>query len=448
MEHHTQIATCVLQEMALCHMVALSLTHSLAHSLLEHDSGMLHHPVQAYLQLSGSSSAGRLPLLLLGFSSPTSQGTQQSAGPPAEQPEDLQVVVAAAEGQAAGMQATCTGSSSHSHSGRADSQACSSTAAPSSEQAPGHEADTSSPQGPQQAGTSDTPTDLAAEPAGLQQVRCQLAWSSETARTTRGLSPAVRTALRRVLASAAGLPATRVSIDCLRRDLKAGCWAAQLVVDCGTDGAAARQLLGVLARPEQISELLDAPGAGVVQVLGPVDPAAVCARVVRLEDMMEHATSLDQRGQQGSGGGTGCAEAVAVGNEKGGSVTSSAATAAAHAEPSSAVTVVAAEPASAAGSGAVVTAEPAASPGSSERRLALPYLGYKLVDGEGRPVERPDKHPFCLSRCGPGWAAATASLHIHQRHLSYGRGHERGLAHALLCLSKAETADCAIHQGS
>ncbi len=300
-------------------------------------------------------------------------------------------MVAASEGQAAGKQVICTSSSSHSVS-----QSCSLATSPSLQQAAGSQATTSSLHSQQQAGASDAPVILlAAQPAGLRQVRCQLAWSSETARSTRGVSPAVRTALRQVLASAAGLPVARVSIDSLRRDPKAGCWAAQLVVDCGADEAAARQLLAVVAMPEQASELLDAAGAGVAQVLGPVDPAAVSARVVRLEDMLVGAASLGKGEQQGSGG-AGCAGVAVLGNVGPGRVTSSASTA--HAEPCSAVTAVAADPASAADSGAVVPAEAAAGVGSSERRLALPYLGYKLVDGDGRAVERPDKHPFCLSR--------------------------------------------------
>jgi len=30
--------------------------------------------------------------------------------------------------------------------------------------------------------------------------------------------------------------------------------------------------------------------------------------------------------------------------------------------------------------------------------LELPYKLYKLVKADGRPAERVDKHPFCMSR--------------------------------------------------
>lgn len=31
--------------------------------------------------------------------------------------------------------------------------------------------------------------------------------------------------------------------------------------------------------------------------------------------------------------------------------------------------------------------------------LALPYATYRLTRADGAPLERTDKHPFCMSRC-------------------------------------------------
>ena len=33
-----------------------------------------------------------------------------------------------------------------------------------------------------------------------------------------------------------------------------------------------------------------------------------------------------------------------------------------------------------------------------ELAIALPYQSYRLVDADGVPQERIDKHPFCMSR--------------------------------------------------
>ena len=32
-------------------------------------------------------------------------------------------------------------------------------------------------------------------------------------------------------------------------------------------------------------------------------------------------------------------------------------------------------------------------------QLALPYAAYRLTRADGAPLERTDKHPFCMSRC-------------------------------------------------
>lgn len=38
--------------------------------------------------------------------------------------------------------------------------------------------------------------------------------------------------------------------------------------------------------------------------------------------------------------------------------------------------------------------------------LAFPYGSYRLTSADGAPLERTEKHPFCMSRCvcvGVGW---------------------------------------------
>ncbi|GBF98648.1 hypothetical protein Rsub_11642 [Raphidocelis subcapitata] len=62
------------------------------------------------------------------------------------------------------------------------------------------------------------------------------------------------------------------------------------------------------------------------------------------------------------------------------------------------------------GAAAAASASAVAPPAPPARLpLALPYARYRLVSASGAPVERPDKHPFCMSRVHYAAAAAAAS---------------------------------------
>ncbi len=225
-------------------------------------------------------------------------------------------------------------------------------------------------------------------------VECTLSWSSAAAASVRAIPPAVRAAIRQQLGAAiAGGGAAQVAIDGVRRDPKAGSWRMLLKVGCGGDEAAA---LGLVARLVGRGALELVDSATVAGLLGPVDAAAVEARLVSLGQLLELGPPADRQ-QQGCG-----REAAAGGGERAAPAAPTAPAPGSGSSSGSSELLQVAEAAAGSGSGALVDGGTGL---AGERRLALPYLAYKLVDSKGRPVERPDKHPFCMSR----WAAEPRS---------------------------------------
>jgi len=207
-----------------------------------------------------------------------------------------------------------------------------------------------------------------------------LSWNTGPSSPSR-LTPGVRSGLLAALAAAAGVPAAAASLECVqlpRRSAETGLRVRARVLLQDSSLSHEACLPGAAAEGAGSCK---APQLNAAALQSAAEQAGLAGEVVKLLGSCSVEVAWQQQQQQPPERAASGVEDGSSLIRQGGSTDSSSADSSSSSSSSSS-------------GGAVVPVADEPEPDAEQ----LPYATYCLVTAEGRPLERPDKHPFCMSR--------------------------------------------------